>query len=146
MLVIILWKHIQTYIFLQYITYTEKAKRDHVLVKNKGSGSLVLAEKKLDSWCWFILFQFCLHVENWHYRNFYVEGKCSYLTEKYIFQKSTNIQDGLILDSNLNCIWKSVKVLTASKNMIPSILWFEFSWEQLVRPELLEQQLVALII
>jgi len=64
------------------------------------------------------------------------------------FSERCSRQDGLILDSNLNHSWKSVKVLT-SENMIPSILCFEFSCEQLVHPELrclFEQQFVAFII
>lgn len=58
-------------------------------------------------------------------------------------------QDGLMLDLNLNCSWKSIQVLTTTENMVSGILCFEFSCEQVVHPNLhclFEQCLVALII
>lgn len=78
------------FIFLKYSTWVDKAKRDHVLGKNKGSDSFALAGENWTADTDLFCFSFTLMLKTLAVQKlFYVESKCSCLNEKYVFQKGT---------------------------------------------------------
>lgn len=147
MLVIIFWKHIQTLSFWNIALKLTEPKKTMYWWKIRVQIALCY---QLDSWYWFILFQFYFHVEISDSTQVVLCGRQMFLHYWEVpFSERYSRQDGLALHSNWNYSWKSVKVLTASENMVSSILCFEFSCEQLVHTGLhyqFEQRLVALMI